>query len=70
MGILINHNMMALNAANNLATTYGRLASSVSRLSSGLRITTARDDAAGLAVRELMRSDIPVLNQGVRNAQD
>ncbi len=70
MGILINHNLMALNAANNLTMTYGRLAKSVSRLSSGLRITTASDDAAGLAVRELMRSDIRVLNQGIRNAQD
>ena len=70
MGLLVNHNMMAMNAANNLNMTYDRLSQSVSRLSSGLRINSAADDAAGLAVRELMRSDIRVLNQGIRNAQD
>ena len=70
MGIITNHNLMALNAANNLSRTYTNLAKSVTKLSSGLRISTASDDAAGLAVRELMRSDIRVLNQGVRNAQD
>ncbi len=70
MGLIVNHNLMALNAANNLTTTYSRLSRSVTRLSSGLRIAASRDDAAGLAVRELMRSDIRVLNQGVRNAQD
>jgi flagellin len=70
MGIITNHNLMALNAANNLSRTYTSLAKSVTKLSSGLRINTASDDAAGLAVRELMRSDIRVLNQGVRNAQD
>jgi flagellin len=42
----------------------------VSRLSSGLRINSAADDAAGLAIREMMRTDIRVLNQGVRNAND
>jgi flagellin len=42
----------------------------VQRLSSGLRINSAQDDAAGLAVREMMRTDIRVLNQGVRNAND
>jgi flagellin len=47
-----------------------KLATSTSRLSSGLRITTSADDAAGLAVRELMGADIASLNQGVRNAND
>ncbi len=70
MAVIVNHNISALNAANNLTQTYSRLAKSVSRLSSGLRIVSAEDDAAGLAVRELMRSDIRVMEQGVRNAQD
>ena len=50
--------------------SYDALAVSTARLSSGLRINTAADDAAGLAVRETMRADIAVLNQGVRNAGD
>lgn len=70
MGLIINHNMMAMTAARNLSVTYNRLATSTQRLSSGLRINSAADDAAGLAVRELMRADIAVLNQGVRNAGD
>ena len=70
MALVINHNMMAMNAANNLQFSYNRLATSTQRLSSGLRINSAADDAAGLASRELMRSDIKVLNQGIRNAQD
>ncbi len=70
MALVINHNMMAMNAANNLQFSYNRLATSTQRLSSGLRINSAADDAAGLAIRELMRSDIKVLNQGIRNAQD
>ncbi|MGE4553624.1 MAG: flagellin [Desulfovibrionaceae bacterium] len=70
MSLVINHNLMAANAARNLSTAYGQLSTSTSRLSSGLRITTAADDAAGLAVRELMRSDISSLAQGVRNAND
>ena len=49
---------MAMNASRNLATSYSNLGTSVSRLSSGLRINSAADDAAGLAIRELMRSDI------------
>ncbi|GAB1411165.1 flagellin [Desulfovibrionales bacterium] len=70
MSLVINHNMMAMNAARNLANSYGSLAVSTQRLSSGLRINTAADDAAGLAIRELMRSDIASLNQGIRNAND
>ena len=61
---------MALNTIRHLSNSYNALASSVERLSSGLRINSAKDDAAGLAVRELMRADIAVLNQGARNAQD
>ena len=70
MSLVINHNLMAMNAARNLGTAFGNLSTSVRRLSSGLRVSTAADDAAGLAVRELMRSDIAGLNQGVRNAND
>ncbi len=70
MSLIINHNMMAMNASRNLSTSYKNLATSVRRLSSGLRIGTAADDAAGLAIRELMRADIAALNQGVRNAND
>jgi flagellin len=70
MSLVINHNLMALTAARNLSNSYGNLAKSVARLSSGLRITTAADDAAGLAIRELMRAEIAALNQGVRNAND
>ena len=70
MSLVINHNMMAMTAARNLSDSYGRLGTSTQRLSSGLRINSAADDAAGLAVRELMRSDIQVINQGLRNAGD
>lgn len=70
MALIIYHNMMAMNATRNLATSYNNLATSVNRLSSGLRINSAADDAAGLAIRELMRADIAALNQGVRNAND
>jgi flagellin len=70
MALIINHNLMAQNAARNLSGSYSSLAVSTRRLSSGLRVGTSADDAAGLAVRELMRADIASLNQGVRNAND
>lgn len=70
MALFINHNMMAATAARNLGSIFDRLGKSTERLSSGLRINSAADDAAGLAIRELMRSDIAVLNQGLRNASD
>ena len=70
MSLTINHNLMAMNASRNLSNSYNNLATSVRRLSSGLRVGTAADDAAGLAIRELMRADIAALNQGVRNAND
>ena len=70
MSLVINNNLMAMNAARNLSQSYGDLATSTRRLSSGLRVGTAADDAAGLAIRELMRADIASLNQGVRNAND
>jgi flagellin len=70
MSLVINHNLMAMTAARYLGQTYNHLSTSVSRLASGLRINSAADDAAGLAIREMMRTDIRVLNQGVRNAND
>ncbi len=68
--LAIKSNIMAVNAARHLGDSYDSLASSVERLSSGLRINSAKDDAAGMAVRELMRADIATLEQGNRNAQD
>lgn len=70
MALVINHNLMAMTAARNLNVTYGKLSTSTNRLSSGLRINSSADDAAGLAVSELMRTEIAALNQGVRNAYD
>ena len=70
MSLVINNNLMALNATRNLNNAYGSLATSVRRLSSGLRVETAADDAAGLAIRELMRADIATMRQGIRNAND
>lgn len=68
--LAIKNNLMAESAARHLGRSYSALAQSVERLSSGLRINSAKDDAAGLAVRELMRADIAVLKQGARNAND
>ncbi|MDY0355154.1 MAG: flagellin [Sedimentisphaerales bacterium] len=68
--LAIKNNLMAANAARYLGMSYDNLATSVERLSSGLRINSASDDAAGMAVRELMRANIAVLQQGARNAQD
>ena len=68
--LAIKNNIMAENAARHLGIAYDNLARSVERLASGLRINTAKDDAAGLAVRELLRADIAILQQGARNAQD
>ncbi len=70
MSLVINNNTMANSAARHLNDAYKALGSSTEKMSSGLRINSAADDAAGLAVRELMRSDVSTLNQGVRNAND
>ncbi len=70
MSLVVNHNMMAANVANNLNTHYSNLSTSTQRLSTGLRINSAADDAAGLAIRELQRADIAALHQGARNAND
>jgi len=66
----INTNVMALNAQNKLAGNQGNVSKSIAKLSSGLRINSAADDAAGLAISEKMRSQIRGLNQAESNAQD
>ena len=68
--LAIKNNLMADGAARHLGSAYDALAVSVQRLSSGLRINSAKDDAAGLAVRELIRADVAALRQGSRNARD
>jgi flagellin len=66
----INTNISAVNAQRNLNTTGASLAKSVEKLSSGLRINRAADDAAGLTISEKLRGQVRGLNQAVRNAQD
>ncbi len=66
----INNNLMANSTQRLLGNHYSNLDSSIQKLSSGLRINSAADDAAGLAVSEIMRADIAAMNQGVRNAND
>ena len=70
MGLRVNTNVASLNAQRNLSNTTDRLARSLERLSSGLRITRASDDAAGLAISERFRADVRSLTQAQRNAND
>jgi flagellin len=70
MAQVINTNVMSLNAQRNLQTSGGALATALQRLSSGLRINSAKDDAAGLAISERFTTQIRGLNQAVRNAND
>jgi flagellin len=69
-GQVINTNIMSLNAQRNLGTSRSDLATALQRLSSGLRINSAKDDAAGLAISERFTTQIRGLNQAVRNAND
>ncbi len=70
MGLRINTNIASINAQRHLANTTTRLHLSMERLSSGLRINRAGDDAAGLAISESLKSDIRALQQASRNAAD
>ncbi len=70
MALTINTNVASLNAQRNLGATQSNLNKSMQRLSSGLRINSAKDDAAGLAISDRMTSQIRGLNQAVRNAND
>jgi len=70
MAQVINTNISSLNAQRNLNTSQTSLATSLQRLSSGLRINSAKDDAAGLAISERFTTQIRGLNQATRNAND
>ena len=67
---VINTNVMSLNAQRNLGTNSASLATSIQRLSSGLRINSAKDDAAGLAIAERMNAQVRGMNVAIRNAND
>ena len=70
MALVINTNIASLNAQRNMTTSQLALNRSMQRLSSGLRINSARDDAAGLAISDRMTAQIRGLNQASRNAND
>ncbi len=70
MALTINTNVASLNAQRNLGKSQNDLSRSMERLSSGLRINSAKDDAAGLAISDRMTSQIRGLNQAARNAND
>ncbi len=70
MAMVINSNVMSLNAQRNLTRSNDMLATSLQRLSSGLRVNSAKDDAAGFAISQRFETQIRGLNQAVRNAND
>src|SRR5690242_21020479 len=70
MVMSVNTNISSLNAQKNLAASQSKLATAIERLSSGLRINSAKDDAAGLAISNRFTTQINGLNQAVRNASD
>ena len=70
MGNTINTNVQSLNAQRNLMSSSGSLATSMQRLSSGLRVNSAKDDAAGLAIAERMNAQVKGMNVAIRNAND
>jgi flagellin len=70
MALIVNNNIASINAQRNLGVSTAQLEGSVARLSSGLRITRAADDAAGLGISETLRAQIRSINQAVRNSND
>ena len=66
----INTNLVSLNAQRNLSTSQSQLATSMQRLSSGMRVNSAKDDAAGLAIAERMHTQVRGMNVAMRNAND
>lgn len=70
MALTVNTNVASLNAQRNLSKTQVALNQSLQRLSSGLRINSAADDAAGLAISEGMKAQVKSMNQAIRNAND
>jgi flagellin len=70
MAQIINTNLMSLNTQRNLNTTQSAMATAIQRLSSGLRVNSAKDDAAGLAIAERMSSQVRGMTVAIRNAND
>jgi flagellin len=70
MSMSVNTNVTSLNAQRNLSTTQNALSTSMQRLSSGLRVNSAKDDAAGLAISERMGAQVRGMNVAIRNAND
>jgi len=70
MSLTVNTNLAGLNAMRNVSKVQTGLAQSVERLSSGLRVNSAKDDAAGLAISMKLTAQVRSLNQAIRNAQD
>jgi flagellin len=70
MALIVNNNIASITAQRNLSVNSAQLQGSVARLSSGLRITRAADDAAGLGISETLRAQIRSINQAVRNSND
>src|ERR1700710_913485 len=70
MPMTINTNIISLNAQRNLNASQGALSTSMQRLSSGLRVNSAKDDAAGLAIAERMNTQVRGMNVAIRNAND
>ncbi len=70
MALTINTNVASLNVQRNLSSSNSNLATSLQRLSTGLRVNSAKDDAAGLAISERFTAQVRGLNQGARNAAD
>src|SRR5690606_38793305 len=70
MAQVINTNVMSLNAQRNLSTNSASLATTIQRLSSGLRINSAKDDAAGLAISQRMTTQVRGMDVAARNAND
>jgi flagellin len=70
MPMMINTNVVSMNAQRNLTTNQSSLATSMQRLSSGLRVNSAKDDAAGLAIADRMNAQVKGINVAIRNAND
>jgi flagellin len=70
MGMSVNTNILSINAQRNLGASQSSLATSMQRLSSGLRVNSAKDDAAGLAIAERMNAQVKGMNVAIRNAND
>jgi flagellin len=70
MALIVNTNLLSMNAQRNVNKTQRGLGTSVARLSSGMRINSAKDDAAGMAISMKLTAHVRSLNQAVRNAQD